>query len=59
MVVVMIQVEVEVVVVLVMVLVMVVIGDHLMALEDMGMMTQSPGIMGQESLLQTWTPSAD
>ena len=37
----------------------VVMGDHLVALQAMEMMTQSPGIMGQESLLQTWTPSAD
>ena len=37
----------------------VVMGDHLVALQAMEMMTQSPGIMGQESLPQTWTPSAD
>ena len=54
------MIQVEVVVVLVMVEPReVVMGDHLVALQDMGMMTQSPGIMGQESLLQTWTPSAD
>ena len=59
-VVVMTQGMVEAVVVLVMVETReVVMGDHLVALQDMGMMTQSPGIMGQESLLQTWTPSAD
>ena len=35
----------------------VVMGDHLVALQAMGMMTQTLGILGQESLLQTWTPS--
>ena len=59
-VVVMTQEVVEVVVLLVMVEPRgVVMGDHLVALQAMEMMTQSPGIMGQESLLQTWTPSAD
>ena len=48
----------EVVAVLVMVVTReVVMGDHLVALQAMGMMTQSLGILGQESLLQTWTPS--
>ena len=57
-VVVMIQVVVEVVEVLVMVEPQgVVMGDHLVALQAMGMMTQTLGILGQESLLQTWTPS--
>ena len=57
-VVVMTQVVVEVVGVLVMVEPRgVVMGDHLVALQAMGMMTQTLGILGQESLLQTWTPS--
>ena len=48
----------EVVVVLVMVVTRgVVMGDHLVDLQAMGVMTQILGILGQESLLQIWTPS--
>jgi len=48
----------EVVVVLVMVVTRgVVMGDHLVDLQAMGMMTQILGIRGQESLPQIWIPS--
>ena len=57
-VVVMTQGVVEAVLVLVMVVTReVVMGDQLVALQAMGVMTQTLGILGQESLPQIWIPS--